>query len=56
MDRSLEDEAEEEAEVEPAERDPTGRYSRFEQVLGRGAFKTGACFWSPSNTLTGARI
>ena len=35
------DGADEGEEEEPAERDPTGRYSRYDHVLGRGAFKTG---------------
>ena len=44
------DGADEGEEEEPAERDPTGRYSRYDHVLGRGAFKTGVQSCRPEAT------
>ena len=43
MEASLPEDVDEEQppDEEPEEVDPSGRYSRYSQVLGRGAFKTG---------------
>lgn len=39
-------------DVEVVESDPSGRYSRFSEVLGRGAFKTGECSAQRANLLS----